>query len=303
MTKKYSDNPNDYIEPFYINGLDGHVLNAATRTTKKNQIFYVYDIFDSLESSWGLIDNLRSYGNVCCVDLPGMGGMNSYRSIDYSISIDSYADYLAAFIKLRYKRHKIIIVGSGFGFVAITRMLIKYPALSTKIKIVVNIAGNIHHDDYTLGLRSKKLLRTLTSVLSVTPLSQIAALILSNKVLYKFIKTKINDNLKIFSLETNEDLIGTNFKKMDKPSYFKILSELCLLDNCVKRIDVPLKHVYFKDNKLINDTTQKQHMIIAYKNYKRYEIIKSEISSDNPRKTQAYLLPKGVRRVLSNAKA
>ena len=75
-----------------------------------------------LERWWGLVQNFNEYGAVTMPDLPGFGGMDSFYTIGRRPTIDAFADYLAAFIKLRYKRKRITIVGISFGFLVATRM-------------------------------------------------------------------------------------------------------------------------------------------------------------------------------------
>jgi hypothetical protein len=35
MTKKYNQNVNDFISPFFVNGLDGRLIKAGSNTAKK----------------------------------------------------------------------------------------------------------------------------------------------------------------------------------------------------------------------------------------------------------------------------
>ena len=81
-------------------------------------------------------------------DLPGFGGMDSFNSIGRTPTIDEYADYLAAFVKMRYRRKKVTIIGISFGFVVATRMLQRYPELASKVDIVVSIVGFMHKTDF-----------------------------------------------------------------------------------------------------------------------------------------------------------
>jgi len=307
MTKKYSEDIHDYVEPFYINGLEGRMLKASTKTSKKLNILYVYDVLDSLENSWGMIENLRNYGNVTSVDMPGIGGMTSFSKIDNQISIDAYADYLAAFIKLRFKHQKITMVAKGFGFVAITRMLLKYPALSKKMKMIVNIAGEIHRDDIQLSQNQIKALSSIYVLLSFWPLSSLSKVLLKNDQFIRHINSRFDASYFQMLLRFNDFLTFNEHKKilnsMHMPTYWRVMNQLNKLDNCTKRIDIPLKHAYFKKYGLINYATQKQHMMITYKNYRSYEIKLPENNTGSARKDASYLLPSGLKRVLSSAKA
>src|SRR3954468_11091969 len=123
MATKKSKNPADYIVPLNINGLDGRMLKLPAPATKQAQgreILFVYGHHSSLERWWGLVQVLNRYGAVTMPDMPGFGGMDSFYKIGRKPTIDNMADYLAAFIKLRYKRKKIVIVGMSFGFAVAT---------------------------------------------------------------------------------------------------------------------------------------------------------------------------------------
>src|SRR4051812_41134485 len=119
MTKT-SSKPEDFIVPLNMNGLKGRMLYAPTKNKKHNrEILVIYGHHAMLERWWGLVENLQAYGNVCMPDLPGFGGMDSLYKIGRKPDFDAYADYLAAFIKLRYKRRRVSIYAISFGFVII----------------------------------------------------------------------------------------------------------------------------------------------------------------------------------------
>src|SRR5687767_2102595 len=126
MNKAVQD-PADYIVPLNMNGLRGRMLRVPTPKNKNREILAIYGHHALIERWWGLIQNLNEFGGVTMPDLPGFGGMDSFNKIDQKPTIDNYADYLAAFIKMRYKRQRITILGISFGFVVATRMLQRYP--------------------------------------------------------------------------------------------------------------------------------------------------------------------------------
>src|SRR3954467_13947355 len=120
----------DYILPLNINGLQGRMLRAPSNTNKKREILLVYGHHAALERWWSLVENLVQYGNVTMPDLPGFGGMESFSKINTKPTIDNFADYLAAFVKLRYQRKRVTIYAISYGFVVVTRMLQRYPEIA-----------------------------------------------------------------------------------------------------------------------------------------------------------------------------
>src|SRR6185312_14576812 len=112
---KTESKPADYIQPLYINGLNGRMLHTPSVSRKyTREILLVYGHHALLERWWGLVENLRELGNVTMPDLPGFGGMDSFYKIGRTPTLDAFADYLAAFIKMRYRNRRVTIVGISF---------------------------------------------------------------------------------------------------------------------------------------------------------------------------------------------
>ncbi len=148
--KKFTD-PAAFIEPLIMNGLQGRMLYLPAQRSNAKEILFVYGQHTSLECWWGLAVNLNQYGTVTIPDLPGLGGMESFYKLGEQPSLDSLADYLAAFVKLRYRRRRLVIIGFGFGFAVITRMLQRYPQLERKVDLLVSLGGYAHKDDLPYG--------------------------------------------------------------------------------------------------------------------------------------------------------
>ncbi len=151
MPKTTGKNPVDYILPLYMNGLAGRMLRMAPPKNKKREILFIYGHHASLERYFGVAELLNKYGGVTVPDLPGFGGMEAFYKIGEKANIDSLADYLAAFVKLRFRNKRFVIAGFSLGLPVITRMLQKYPELCQKIDMVVSIAGFSHSDDFSFS--------------------------------------------------------------------------------------------------------------------------------------------------------
>ncbi len=120
----------------------------STKQAKGREVMFVYGSHSSLERWWGVAQVLNRYGAVSAPDLPGFGGMESFYKIGKKPNLDNMADYLASFIKMRYKRKKMMIVGMSYGFIVATRMLQRYPELTKKVTLLVSIVGFAHKDDF-----------------------------------------------------------------------------------------------------------------------------------------------------------
>src|SRR2546430_3930904 len=167
MANHKTVNPADFIVPLNINGMQGRMLHMPAPKGKDKEILFVYGHHSSLERWWGLMQNLNRFGAVTMADLPGFGGMDSFYKIGEKASLDKLADYLAAFIKLRYKRRKVTIVGMSLGFVIATRMLQRYPDLTKKVNLLISVAGFAHKDDFTFSRPRLAMYRTLAAVFSL----------------------------------------------------------------------------------------------------------------------------------------
>src|ERR1700691_2505061 len=130
---KAAKNPADYILPLNMNGLSGRMIRMAAPAGVKREILFIYGHHASLERYFGVADLLNKYGAVTVPDLPGFGWMDPFYKIGEKPTLDNYADYLASFVKLRYKNKQFVVVGYSLGFVIATRMLQKYPELSKKV--------------------------------------------------------------------------------------------------------------------------------------------------------------------------
>ncbi len=153
--------------PLNMNGLQGRMLRLPAPPSKKRDILFVYGQHSTLERWWGLIQELNRYGSVTVPDLPGYGGMDSLYKIGKSPTFDELADYLAAFVKLRYKRGRITIVGLSIGFAVVTRMLQRYPDLAKRVDLLVSVVGLAHHDDFVLSKSRQNFMSGVRGFLSV----------------------------------------------------------------------------------------------------------------------------------------
>jgi pimeloyl-ACP methyl ester carboxylesterase len=145
---KPHENMADYMLPLNINGLQGRMLRLPPPKGQRREIMYIYGHHASLERNFGVAEYLNRYGGVTVPDLPGFGGMDPFYKIGKKPTLDNMADYLAAFIKLRYKKKKFTLTGLSLGFVIITRMLQKYPELNKQVEYLVSFAGFAHKDDF-----------------------------------------------------------------------------------------------------------------------------------------------------------
>jgi pimeloyl-ACP methyl ester carboxylesterase len=309
MPQKVSDNPADYIVSLNINHLEGRMLHvpAPANPKRQRQILLVYGHHAMLERWWGLVQNLNQYGAVTMPDLPGFGGMNSFSHIGKKPTVDAFADYLAAFIKLRYKRKRITIVGISYGFVIVTRMLQRYPELTKKVDLLVSMVGFMHKDDFVYPVRRRNFYQHATRFFATRPYALFIRGFLLNKFVLTTLYAKLpNSKRRMIEITPEEFARNMDFEVKlwqanDVRTHWLTTSQFFTLDNCDRRIDLPILHVVSKQDHYFDNEIVKQHMLVVFKGYRRFT---ADSKAHTPsiladKKAMGVLLPPGLRRILS----
>jgi pimeloyl-ACP methyl ester carboxylesterase len=270
---KISDNALDYIEPININGLKGRMLRAPGHANSDREILMLYGHHALIERWWGLVQNYQQYGTVTMPDMPGFGGMDSFYKIGQRPTIDAFADYLAAFIKLRYKRKKVTIVAISFGFVVATRMLQNYPEYAKKVDLLVSTVGFMHHDDFHFSPKQRRIYRILTRLFATRGVAFLIRHVFLTSLVLNTIYAKLPASKRRF-LEVEPDEFKTMLKfeavlwqANDVRTHWLTTSEFLNLDNCKKQIDLPVWHVASKHDHYFNNHVVEQHMLVVFTDY------------------------------------
>lgn len=298
--------PEDYLQPLHINGLNGRMLRAPATTGKKREILMLYGHHALLERWWGLVENLQEFGAVTVPDLPGFGGMDSFYKIGRKPTMDAYADYLAAFVKLRYRRKRVTIVGLSFGFVVATRMLQRYPELIDKVDLVISIVGFMHYDDFRFTPAKRKLFRRLSRLLAVPPLPAIIRHTWLQPVVIRNIYVRTPGG-KLRFQEVGQDryrkLLDFETKLWqvnDVRTHWYTTSQFLQIDNCGTRLGLPVWHIVSSNDQYFDNTVVEQHMRIVYGDYTQATMVsrshtpsiigdKEEVGVMIPKKLRNYL--------------
>lgn len=304
---KRNANPADFIHPLDMNGLSGRMLYMPAKKDKKTEILFVYGQHSSLERWWGLLQYANRLGAVTAPDLPGFGGMESFYKIGRKPTIDNYADYLAAFVKLRYKRKKVVVMGMSLGFVIATRMLQRYPELSKNVVMLVSLVGMTHHDDFRFSKSRYAFYRAIATVFS----HWLPALFFRYVCLNSFVLRKTYDHTyqakaKFAAAKSPEehryfmDIEVGLWHVNDVRTHAYTLAELLMLDNCKKRLAVPLWHVDVDGDQYLDHHRVEQHLYVAFSDA---HITRSNMAHHAPsiiadEKAAAPLIPPKLRRAI-----
>ncbi len=120
--------PSKNIKKIHYSGLSGRIAHfpAEMKGAKKTFVI-VAGQHSSHERMMAFIGFLAEYGEVYAIDMPGFGGMNSFRKIGKEVSLDNYAEYLYTVLKTQKLTKNISIFSVSIGGEFVTRMFQKYP--------------------------------------------------------------------------------------------------------------------------------------------------------------------------------
>ena len=297
----------DYIQSLNMDGLAGRMLYIPGPKTKRREILLVYGHHSSLERWWGLAQSLQKYGALTMPDLPGFGGMDSLYKHGEAPTIDALADYLAAFIKLRYRHKKVTIVGVSFGFVVVTRMLQRCPELIKKVDGLVSIVGFARYDDFTLAPA-----RRFGYVYGSWFLShRLPAFFFKQMCLQPWILRLIYGQV---TPQTGQPVDAAQrrllvnaevalWRTNEVRTHMRTTFEFLRLDNCQKQIGLPLWHVSVPADHYFDSHVVEQHLRVIFSDVR---VFPSKLVGHVPNVIASLemtdpILPPALRRLLAKA--
>jgi pimeloyl-ACP methyl ester carboxylesterase len=297
----------DYILPLNINGLQGRMLRIPASKKSQREILLVYGHHAVLERWWGLVENLAQYGNVTMPDLPGFGGMESFYKINTRPDIDAFADYLATFIKLRYRQKRVTIYAISYGFVVVTRMLQRYPELAKKVDLLISFAGFMYKDDIHYGGRKKGFYAYVARFLATRPVAVLVRYVGLNKfVLRNLYSAFPNSRRRMVEITPAEFEMNINFELIlwqanDVRTHWLTTSEFINLDNLGRHISLPVVHIVSEKDHYLDNLRVEQHMRQVFSEYSQFIApTKAHVPSVlADKKAMAVMLPPGLRRLLT----
>lgn len=298
--------PADYITPLNINGMQGRMLQLPPRGRKREMLF-VYGHHSTLERWWGLVQHLNQYGSVTMVDLPGFGGMDSFYTIGQKPTIDNLADYLATFIKLRYKRKRVTILGLSFGFVVATRMLQRHPDLVDKVDLLLSVVGFAHHDDFAFSPTRFRLYRGVSQFMSYKLPSIFFRNVLLHPLVLRAAYARTHNAKNKFQNMSRAERKATMAFEIhlwhanDARTHLFTSHAFLTVDNCQQRVNLPVWHISVEADNYFNNYTVEQHMRVIFSDFHE---VKSKADNHAPSiladaEVAATMIPLKIRQLLS----
>jgi pimeloyl-ACP methyl ester carboxylesterase len=309
MAKAKTRDIADYIVPLNMNGMHGRMLRLPPSSNKKREMLLIYGHHASLERMFGLAEDLSQYGTVTMPDLPGFGGMQPFYSIGEKPTLDNLADYLAALVKMQYKRKRVTILGVSFGFLVVTRMLQKHPELTRKVDLVVSIVGFVHHEDFKFKKRDLQISKQLSKFLSAKSASLIVRHVFLRKSFIRATYLLVADrHVKMKDADAAERRKRIDFEIVlwhinDVRTYMHTTHTMLTVNLCDKRINLPVQHIAVDDDRYFNNLLVEQHLNVIYSSV---TVMKTPMEGHAPTviadaKAAAPFVPPQLRRILRAA--
>lgn len=257
-----------FIHALDVNGLRGRMAHLPAAGSKHAEILFLYGRHSSLEYWWNLLALLSQYGTVTAPDLPGFGGMTSFATIGRKVTLNNYADYLAALVKLRFRRKQIIIVGEGFGFIVATRMLQRYPVLAARVAKMINVNAPMHSSDERPLSRVRRNGQVVISrLLGWRLMAWLVRCVCLNHWMLQRLLLQSKRMLEITDTEHLEQALSSEidlWRRNDLATWARTSAELRDLDNCAQRVAVPVWYVGLKNDARIDAHRLEQHLHVTF---------------------------------------
>lgn len=277
---------NEYIQAVNVNNLSGRVIRMPAALKNKREILLIAGQHTSIERIMGLVEYLNRYGGVTSPDLPGFGGMEPFYKIGKKPTLDNMADYVATFIKLRYKKNEhITIIGVSFGFSVVTRMLQQYPDIAKRVDLLISISGIASKENFKWKRHNVVPMHAGSWILS----QRISAWLATNvalrgpfiRFLYKIAEKK-HPKLKDVREEEREERLKFEvilWKINDFRTWMATCVTMFELDLGDKHVALPVHHVAVGDDHYFDHLSVEQHMRRVYSDF---EIIETQLTAHAP---------------------
>lgn len=274
MPKTAPKKPEDFIVPLNMNGLGGRMIKIPSKKKAKNrEILFIAGQHTSIERVYGLVEYLSRFGNVTSPDLPGFGGMEPFYKIRQKPDIDNMADYLAAFIKLRYRNRRLTIIGVSYGFAVVTRMLQKYPEIAKRVDLLVSVSGIVHKKNFRWKKRNVIVMCNGARLFSRRSTAFVASRAGINAPLIKFLyKVAENKHPKLKDVDPSERTRRIQFeitlwKANDFRTWLATCVDMFTLDLTAHHVPLPVYHVSVDSDHYFDSSIVEQHMRMIYKDF------------------------------------
>ncbi len=309
MNKSTIQIPAEYVVPLNMNGLKGRMLRMPPPKNKKREVLLIYGHHASLERFYSFAQVINDNAGVTLPDLPGFGGMDSFFKIHEKPDIDTMADYLASFIKLRYKNQRFTVAAVSYGFTVVTRMLQRYPDIAQRVDLLISVVGFTNKEELLFTKTRYAFYYGLASFFKhKIPGAFFHNVILHPSVLRTFYSRTHNAKHKFIDLDTAAKAELTEFeihlwRINEIRTYMTTTLTMLTIDNTQKKVSMPVWHIYVASDNYFNNELIDINM---HKIFTDYKPVQAPIKHHMPNVTAgkadaATLFPKQIKQLLKRA--
>jgi pimeloyl-ACP methyl ester carboxylesterase len=237
--------------------------------------------------------------------------MESFYKIGREPSLDNLADYLAMFIRWRYRNDKIVLGGLSFGFLVATRMLQRHPKLQDKVKLFVSIVGFAHRDDFSFS-RPRFLFYKYGSAFFTL---RLPAYFFQHVVLQPFFIRRVYQH----SFNAKSKFDGKSGDELKRTMDFEVNlwrindlrtqmycnGEMLRLDLCNKQVNLPIYHVSVDKDQYFDNKVVEQHFRVIFSDYHgiKAKVNNHSVSVVSDKKMAEPMVPAELKRILRSSAA
>lgn len=263
--------PAQYIVPLNMNGLKGRMLRMPPPAGSEREALVIYGHHSSLERLFSFAKVINDDIGITMPDLPGFGGMDSLYAIGEKPDLNTMADYIASIVKLRYKKNqRFSILGVSYGFIAITRMLERYPDIAARVDMLISVVGFTHKDEFTFSRTRYRLYLMGSSLFT----HRITAALFRNTVLQpvilrNFYSRTHNAKHKFKNLNEEDRKFLTEYeihlwRLNDIRTHWATTVSFLKVNNCMGKVKLPVWHIHTKSDIYFNNDLVEKNMGLIF---------------------------------------
>ncbi len=271
MSTKKIEIPAQYIVPLNMNGLKGRMLRMPPPAGTKREALAIYGHHSSLERLYSFAQVLNEDIGITMPDLPGFGGMDSLYTIGEKPDLDTMADYIASIVKLRYKKdQRFSLIGVSYGFIAITRMLERYPDIAARVDALISVVGFTHKEEFTFTRTRYRLYVMGASFFSHRMRAAFfKSVILHPTVLRTFYSRTHNAKHKFKNLNEEDKKFLTEFeihlwRINDVRTNWATTVSFLKVNNCKGKVKLPVWHIHSTSDIYFNNELVEKNMRLIF---------------------------------------
>lgn len=189
----------EHLKSISIMGIESRLLDIENVNYDK-QFVLLGGQHTSIERMYAIAQFLGDFGSVKLIDLPGFGGVDSFRKIGKKINLDNYATYLHQFI-VKNDLKDFDFFATSFSSIVVTRMLQMYPETQKRVRRVILFVGFSSGEDFSIRQPQKTLINILITLTSNPVGANIFKFLFTNKIslwlmlkIFSIFKTKMKSN-------------------------------------------------------------------------------------------------------------